>query len=226
MSTFAKGGRPARLAVLISGYGSNLQAIMDACDAGDLPARVAVVISNRKDAYGLVRAQQAGIPTEYFPLKPYLADGRGRRAYDRDLAELAARYAPDWIALAGWMLVLSDAFLHRFPGRVVNLHPALPGQFPGVGAIERAYQAYRRGEIAHTGAMIHFVPDEGVDSGPVILSETIPIFPEDTLETLEARVHAVEHRLYVEALRRLIAGEVPVPVRGQFPAEDEQSEEE
>ncbi|MBC7242566.1 MAG: phosphoribosylglycinamide formyltransferase, partial [Anaerolineae bacterium] len=110
-----------------------------------------------------------------------------------------------------WMHVLSNAFLQRFPGRVINLHPALPGQFPGTDAIARAYQAFREGRITHTGVMIHFVPDEEVDCGPVIVSEKVPIYPEDTLEALEARVHVVEHRLYVEALRRLIAGEVPPP---------------
>ncbi|MGQ9518276.1 MAG: phosphoribosylglycinamide formyltransferase [Anaerolineae bacterium] len=204
----------ARIAVLISGFGSNLQAIIDACHAGQLPARVVVVVSNRKHAYGLVRAERAGIPAVYFPLKPYLEDGRGRARYDADLAELVAGYAPDWIALAGWMHVLSSAFLRRFPGRVINLHPALPGQFPGTDAIARAYQAFREGKITHTGVMIHFVPDEGVDCGPVILSEEVPIYPDDTLEALEARVHAAEHRLYIEALRRLIAGDIPPPGAG------------
>lgn len=194
----------ARLAVLISGYGSNLQAVIDACSSGNLPAQVVLVVSNRRDAYGLVRARKAGIPTLYYPLKPYLADGRGRRQYDADLARQVAAYAPDWIALAGWMHILSNAFLQQFPGRVINLHPALPGQFPGVNAIERAYQAFRQGQIAHTGVMIHFVPDEGVDVGPVIVSETVPINQDDTLAALEERVHQVEHRLYVQALDRLI----------------------
>jgi len=196
---------PARIAVLISGHGSNLQAIMDACADGRLPARVVLVVSNRREAYGLKRAQMAGVPTAYLPLKPYLADGRGRRQYDADLAEVVAQAQPDWIALAGWMHVLGEAFLRRFAGRVINLHPALPGQFPGTDAIARAYQAFREGRIAHTGVMIHFVPDEAVDAGPVIMSEVVPIYPADTPESLEARVHAVEHRLYVEALGRLIA---------------------
>jgi phosphoribosylglycinamide formyltransferase-1 len=86
---------------------------------------------------------------------------------------------------------------------VVNLHPALPGTFPGVEAISRAYEAYQKGEIQHTGVMVHLVPDEGVDSGPVLASEVVPIYPEDSLETLEARVHAVEHRLLVETLRKM-----------------------
>ncbi len=196
----------ARLVVMISGYGSNLQAIIDACAAGLVPAEVTLVVSNRRDAYGLVRAQKAGIPTLYYPLKPYKEDGRGRRQYDADLAEKIATHRPDWIALAGWMHVLSNAFLQRFPGRVINLHPALPGQFPGTDAITRAFAAYRAGEITHTGVMLHLVPDEGVDIGPVIVSEVVPIHADDTLESLEQRVHRVEHRLYIEALNKMISG--------------------
>jgi len=194
----------ARIAVLISGNGSNLQAILDACAAGELPAQVIAVVSNRREAFGLERAKRAGVPALYHPLKPYLQDGRGRAAYDADLAELLAPYRPDWIALAGWMHLLGTAFLSRFPGRVINLHPALPGQFPGVDGIARAFEAYRRGQIDHTGVMIHYVPDEGMDSGPPILCETVPIRAGDTLADLETRVHAAEHRLYVAALRRLI----------------------
>ena len=193
------------LVVLISGYGSNLQAILDACASGELPARVAAVISNKKDAFGLERARQAGVPAVYQP-KPREQE---RRAYDAGLAELAASYQPDWIVLAGWMRVLSAAFLERFPNRVVNLHPALPGSFPGTQAIQRAYEAYRRGEIAHTGVMVHLVPVEAdkdhpiVDAGPVLAQERVPIEPGDTLKALEARVHAVEHRVLVDTLKRL-----------------------
>jgi len=103
--------------------------------------------------------------------------------------------------LAGWMHLFSRAFLGRFPGRVLNLHPALPGQFPGTDAIARAYEAAQRGEIDHTGVMVHLVPDEAVDAGPVVLQEAVPIRPEDTLADLEARIHVVEHRLIVEAVR-------------------------
>ncbi len=187
------------LVVLISGYGSNLQAILDECASGGLPARVSVVISNKKDAYGLERARQAGVPAVYKP-KPKEQD---RRLYDAELAELVAAYQPDWIVLAGWMRVLSSAFLERFSGRVVNLHPALPGTFPGTEAIQRAFEACQRGEIDHTGVMVHLVPDEGVDAGPVLAQEVVPIGPGDTLETLEARIHAVEHRILVETLKRL-----------------------
>jgi len=102
------------------------------------------------------------------------------------------------------MHILSMAFLKHYPGRVLNIHPALPGTFPGMHGIQEAYEAYKRGEIAHTGVMVHLVPDEGVDVGPVVAQQTVSIHPADTLEDLEARVHAVEHRLYVEAIRRVL----------------------
>jgi formyltetrahydrofolate-dependent phosphoribosylglycinamide formyltransferase len=191
-----------RLVVLISGNGSNLQAIIDAVAQGTLAAQVVGVVSNRRAAFGLVRAQRAGIPTRYFPLKPYLDAGRPRTAYDADLADVVMGFAPDLVVLAGWMHVLSPAFLDRFPGRVLNLHPALPGQFPGTHAIQRAYEAFRRGEITHTGVMVHWVVPE-VDAGPVIASATVPIHAGDTLEDLEARVHATEHRLLVAAIRQV-----------------------
>lgn len=200
----------ARLVVLISGTGSNLQAILDACEQGDLPARVVAVVSNRRDAYGLERARRHGVPALYHPFAPYRAAGRDRREYDADLADLVAGYAPDWVVLAGWMHVLSLAFLSRFPNRVINLHPALPGMFPGTHAIARAFEAYQRGAITTTGVMVHLVPDEGVDCGPVIAQATVPILPGDTLESLEARIHAVEHKLLVGALQQLISGEHPL----------------
>lgn len=190
---------PRSLVVLISGNGSNLQAILDACKTGFLPARVAAVISNKGSAYGLERARLAGVPAVYHP-KPREQD---RHTYDAGLAELVAAYRPDWVVLAGWMRLLSNEFLGRFPGRVVNLHPALPGTFPGTEAIARAFEAYRRGEIEHTGVMVHLVPDEEVDAGPVLAQESVPIFPADTLETLEERVHQVEHRILVDTLKSL-----------------------
>ncbi len=197
----------AKLAVLISGNGSNLQAIIDACRGGFLDAEIAVVVSNRKAAYGLQRAEKAGIPTVYHPLKPYKDAGRDRREYDADLARLVEEYKPDLVVLAGWMLILSSDFLDRFPYRVVNLHPALPGQFPGAHAIQDAFEAFQRGEIKETGVMVHLVPDEAVDAGPVIASEAVPIYPSDDIETLTKRIHNVEHRLLIRALRRLIEGD-------------------
>jgi len=189
--------------VLISGAGSNLQAILDACASGALSAQVALVVSNRKAAYGLVRAAQAGVPTLYFPLKPYTDAGQSRAQYDADLAERLASAQPDLIVLAGWMHVFSPAFLSRFPGRVVNLHPALPGMFPGAHAIARAYDAWRRGDIDHSGCMAHLAVPE-VDAGPVIAQRIVPFQPGDTLEAYEARMHAAEHELIVEAIRMML----------------------
>jgi formyltetrahydrofolate-dependent phosphoribosylglycinamide formyltransferase len=187
------------LVVLISGFGSNLQAILDACASSQITAHVVAVISNKRDAYGLERARQAGIPAVYQP-KPKEQD---RRQYDAELANVVASYQPDWVVLAGWMRLLSSAFLERFPNRVVNLHPALPGMFPGTEAIARAFEAYQHGDIHHTGVMVHLVPDGGVDAGPVLAQEIVPIHPDDTLEKLETRVHDVEHRLLVDVLKRL-----------------------
>ncbi len=193
-----------RIAILISGFGSNLQAILDAVEEGRLPGVYpAVVVSNRRDAFGIQRAIQKGTPVIYFPLAPYTRAGRPRSDYDEDLAAILHAFRVEWVVLAGWMHVLSGAFLRQFPGRVVNLHPALPGTFPGTHAIARAYEAYRRGEIEHTGVMVHLV-DEGVDTGPVVVQQVVPIYPQDTLEELEARIHATEHVLLVEALRQLL----------------------
>ena len=192
-----------RLVVMVSGSGSNLQAILDAIGDGRLAAEVVLVVSNRKAAYGLVRAQTAGIPTLYFPLKPYTESGRSREMYDRDLAEKVGAYAADLIVLAGWMHIFSPAFLEKFPNKVINLHPALPGSFAGTHAIERAFEAFQAGEITHSGCMIHYVVPE-VDAGPTIDQEEVPIFPEDSLEEFEARMHSAEHRLIVRAIGKLI----------------------
>ena len=191
---------PARLVVLVSGNGSNLQAILDANRSGALPAQVVAVISNKSDAYGLERARLAGLPALALPKRKEL----DRHDYDCTLAEQVAAFQPDWIVLAGWLRLLSLEFLGRFAGRVVNIHPALPGAFPGLDAIERAFAAWQRGEIDHSGVMIHLVPDEGVDSGPVLAQERVDFLPGDTLESFAQRMHALEHRLYVETLHRLI----------------------
>jgi formyltetrahydrofolate-dependent phosphoribosylglycinamide formyltransferase len=191
--------REINLVVLISGFGSNLQAILDAARLGIIPARVCAVVSNKADAYGLERARLAGLPA----IAHVFNKGQERSDYDRRLADIVASYRPDWVILAGWMRILSAAFLGRFPNRVVNLHPALPGMFPGTHAIECAFEAYHSGQIEHTGVMVHLVPDEGVDSGPILNQRMVPILPEDTVETLEARVHEVEHTLLVETLKSL-----------------------
>ena len=195
-------GRIPRLIVLLSGSGSNLQAILDAIASGQLRAQAALVVSNRKAAFGLTRAAQAGVPTLYFPLKPYTDAGRPREQYDADLAACLAGHEPDLIVLAGWMHVFGPAFLTRFAGQVINLHPALPGTFPGTHSIQRAYEAWRRGEITHSGCMVHYAVPE-VDAGPIIVQRVVPFQPDDTAETYEARIHQAEHAILVEALQKV-----------------------
>jgi len=191
-----------RIAVLVSGFGSNLQAIIDAASAGSLDVEVVLVAADRADAFGLQRAQRAGIATLLaVPTREQRRDPAARAQYDAQLATQVAEVAPDLVVLAGWMRVLSPSFLDRFDGRVINLHPALPGTFAGTHAIERAFDAARAGTIDRTGVMVHRVVPE-VDAGPVIVSEEVAIAGDDTLETLTARIHQVEQRLLVEAIRR------------------------
>jgi formyltetrahydrofolate-dependent phosphoribosylglycinamide formyltransferase len=188
-----------RLVVLVSGNGSNLQTILDACAAGDLPAEVVSVVSNKSTAYALQRAADAGVPSVHIGRH----ENEARADYDARLTDIVAGFAPDLVVLAGWMRILTKDFLGWFPERVVNLHPALPGELPGTHAIERAWQEALAGERTRTGVMVHLVPDEGVDDGPVLATEEVPILPDDTLDTLEARVHTVEHRLLVDTIRTL-----------------------
>ncbi|KAI8367745.1 phosphoribosylglycinamide formyltransferase [Blakeslea trispora] len=186
------------IVVLISGSGTNLQALIDATQEGRLKANIVGVISNRKTAYGLERAKKAGIPTETYSLKQFKDQGKSRVDFDIHLAKsIQEHYKPDLVILAGFMHILSPEFLSFFTNNVMNLHPALPGQFDGAHAIERAYEAYKKGEIEHTGIMVHKVIAD-VDRGQVILQQKVPIYETDTLEDLEERIHSFEHKLIVE----------------------------
>jgi formyltetrahydrofolate-dependent phosphoribosylglycinamide formyltransferase len=185
-----------RLAVLASGTGSNLQALIDASADGRLDASVVHVVSDRADALALRRAADAGIPATHLPRH----DGEARADYDSRLAALVAAAEPDVVVLAGWMRILTMNLLGRFPERVVNLHPALPGELPGTNAVARAFEQFQRGERTATGVMVHLVPDEGVDDGPVLGIATVPILPDDTLDALANRVHETEHRLLVDVI--------------------------
>ncbi len=192
----------ARLVVLVSGNGTNLQAVIDACgaeqrDGSVLDAKVVAVISNRPDAFGLQRASNADIAAITVPV-----DGRSRAIYDGVLAHVVTEHEPTLVVLAGWMRLLSNPFLNRFP--VINLHPALPGTYPGLQAPERAFAAWQAGEISHGGVMVHWVPDAGVDDGPVIDQEVVPFEEGDTLESFEGRLHQVEHRLLVSSISKAL----------------------
>jgi len=188
-----------RIVVMVSGSGSNLHAVIDACRVGAIGGDVVGVVADRIDAYGLVRADEAGIDTE---LVTKHAD-EDRRSYDARLAGAVASFESDWVVLAGWMRLLTLDFLGHFPDRVVNLHPALPGELPGTQAIERAWAEAQAGERAESGVMVHLVPDEGVDDGPVLGHRVVPIDASGTLETFANAIHDAEHGLLVEVLAQL-----------------------
>ena len=188
-----------RLAVLTSGNGSNLQALIDHIESGDLAAEIAVVVSNEPSGPGLHRAAEAGMPTEILSVDEVLGDGSDRSAYNIELADLVSRYDPDLVVLAGWMPVLGRDFFERFGDNIINLHPAMPGAFPGGDAIARAHGAFHRNEIKHTGVIVHRVTDE-VGAGRVIVSEPVPIFHGESVADLEERVRMVERNLIVAAV--------------------------
>jgi len=190
---------PMRLVVLVSGNGSNLQAILNACESGILSAEVVAVVSNKHSVKALERAESAGVPAVVVSA----VAGETRAEYDTRLTSVVSSFMPDFVVLAGYMRILSMEFLSWFPGQVVNLHPSLPGDIVGVGAIEKAYAEFQSGIRDHSGVMVHFVPDEGVDSGPVLASARVEIAHDDTLVTFEEKMHRQEHKLLVEVLREL-----------------------
>ncbi|KAH0609796.1 uncharacterized protein H6S33_012342 [Morchella sextelata] len=205
-----------RLLVLISGNGSNLQALISATTSTPptLPAHIIHVISNKKAAFGLTRAANANIPTTYHNLVPYKkqhADiASARQAYDAELVRLILEQKPDMVVCAGWMHIFSEAALQPLVEAgvgIINLHPALPGQFDGADAIERAYKAFQRGEIGGTGIMIHWVICE-VDRGEPIVVREVEMVAGEELAELEERIHRVEHVEIVNgtrmALKRLM----------------------
>jgi phosphoribosylglycinamide formyltransferase 1 len=198
--------RPKRLVVLVSGSGSNLQAVIDACNDGSLPAEVVAVVSNQPDVFALQRAAAAGVPAVHVGLH----HGEARSDYDARLADVVAGFDPDLVVLAGWMRILTMSFLGWFPQRVVNLHPALPGELPGTNAIERAWDEAVAGTRTTTGVMIHLVPDEGVDDGPVLATATVDIDVAAGFDAFAQRLHATEHRLLVATLGDLCAPTRPI----------------
>jgi phosphoribosylglycinamide formyltransferase 1 len=175
------------LVVLISGAGSNLQAVIDACKSGKIHGRVAVVISNKADAYGLTRASAADIPTAVISNQDY-AD---RIQYDVALMTEIDRHQPDLIVMAGFMRILTPAFVNHYAGRMLNIHPSLLPKYQGLHTHQKAIDA----SDSEHGASVHFVTEE-LDGGPVILQAKVPIFAEDTAAELAQRVHVQEHQIY------------------------------
>ena len=192
------------LGVLVSGNGTNLQAILDAVARGALDARVRVVVSNQPDAPALERARKAGVPAVGISHKAYPT----REAFDEALLASLREHGVEWVVLAGFMRVLTSGFLRAWGGRVVNIHPALLPSFPGVNAVR---QALSHG-VKVTGCTVHFV-DDGVDSGPLIAQRPVPVLDGDDETSLAARVHAAEHELFVSVLADIAAGRV-APSRG------------
>ena len=181
-----------RLAVLISGTGSNLQAIVDAIDAGELPARISLVLSNKAGAAGLARAERAGVPAPAI-------DHRGfpdRASFDQAMIERIDAHGADTVVLAGFMRILSPGFVRHYQGRLINIHPSLLPKYPGLNTHARALEA---GDREH-GCSLHFVTDE-LDGGPLIAQARFPVAANDTAETLSEKVQAREHRLYPQVLR-------------------------
>lgn len=198
---------PLKLAVFISGSGSNLQALIDACRMPDFPARIALVFSNKADAYGLERARQAGIPTETLSHR----DFSSREDYDRAILGILGRYEVDLICLAGFMRIVTPVLIRPWEGKIINTHPALLPRHGGEGMFgHHVHEAVLESGDSESGPSIHFVTAD-VDCGPVILQARVPVLPGDTPDTLAARVLAEEHKAYPEAVRMIAEGKAGFP---------------
>ena len=185
-----------RLGILISGRGSNFEAIAGAIQSGDLAAEIAVVISNRPEARGLEIARQRGVNAVCLPSK-----GLDREISDRMLIEELEKNGVELVCLAGFMRLLSASFIRRFPSRILNIHPSLLPAFPGLDA---QHQALAHG-VKITGCTVHFV-DEELDAGPILIQTAVPVLDDDSVDTLSARILDQEHRIYPEAIRRVLSG--------------------
>jgi phosphoribosylglycinamide formyltransferase-1 len=192
-----------RLAVLLSGRGSNFEAIADRIAKGLLEAEIAVVVSNRPEARGLAIARERGIHSVVLPSK-----GLDREAYDRSLLEELRKYDVDLVCLAGYMRLLSAGFVREFAQRILNIHPSLLPAFPGLDA---QHQALEYG-VKLSGCTVHFV-DEYLDAGPVLLQAAVPVYDDDTVESLSARILKEEHRIYPEAIRIVLRGDYRIEGR-------------
>ncbi len=195
--------RPS-IAVLVSGSGSNLQAIIDASEKGEIPCRVGIVVSNNPDAFGLARAAKHGIPTEVVRHKEFPS----REEFDRKLVEIVRRSGAELVCLAGFMRVLTPVFVRAFPNRILNIHPALLPSFPGTHGPKQALEY----GVRFSGCTVH-VLDEGVDTGPIVVQAVVPVFGKDTEETLAARILVQEHRIYPMAIRMFFGGRLRIEGR-------------
>ena len=191
------------LGILLSGRGSNFEALARNIEAGKIPAKISIVISNREDAPGLAKARDMGLATRFIPSK-----GKEREAYDREVVAALEEAKVDLVCLAGFMRILSPYFIRAFPRRILNIHPALLPSFPGLDAQKQALDYGAK----FTGCTVHIV-DEGVDTGPIICQAVVPIHDADTVEALSARILKEEHRIYSEALCLMLDDKVRIEGR-------------
>lgn len=197
------GQTPARLGILLSGRGSNFEAIARNVLSGQLDCEIGFVFSNKSNAPGLARARELGLPCGSIE-----SAGLERTAFDAQVADLLEQHRVDWVCLAGYMRFLSGQFVRKFEGRILNIHPSLLPAFPGLDA---QYQALVHGAKI-TGCTVHFV-DENLDSGPILIQSAVPVLDGDTVETLSSRILIEEHRIYSEALAWVLAGNYRVEGR-------------
>jgi phosphoribosylglycinamide formyltransferase-1 len=190
--------------VLVSGSGSNLQAIIDAAEAGQIPGKVGVVVSNKADAYGLVRARNHGIPAEFVDHRSF----GSREEFDARLVEILRSFDVKLVCLAGFMRLVTPVFLRAFPGSILNIHPALLPSFAGTHGPRDAL-GYG---VRFSGCTVHFL-DEGVDTGPIVVQAVVPVYEDDTEESLAARILKEEHRIYPMAIRLFLEGRLTVSGR-------------
>jgi len=201
--TIADWSSMKNLGILLSGRGSNFEAIARNIEAGRIPARIRVVVSNREDAPGLALAKKMGLTGRFIP-----SHGKEREAYDREVVAVLREFQVDLVCLAGFMRVLSPYFVREFPHRILNIHPALLPAFRGVDAQK---QALEHG-VKLTGCTVHLV-DEGVDTGPIVCQAVVPVLDDDTVETLSARILKEEHRIYSEAICLLVEDRIQIEGR-------------
>ena len=195
------------IAVLVSGSGTNLQAIIDAIEARRLDARIKVVVSNNPGAYALERARRHGIPTEVLENRGFPS----REDYDRELVRVLRSYGVELVVLAGFMRILSSVIIREFPMRIMNIHPALLPSFPGLRVQKKALEH----GVKFSGCTVHFV-DEGVDTGPIIIQAVVPVLDGDTEESLSRRILREEHRIYPQAIQLFAEGRLEVKGRRVF----------
>lgn len=196
--------QPIMLAVLVSGNGSNLHAILDRIEVGDLNARIACVISNAPDAFALIRAEKYGIPTIVHESRHFAS----RHEYDSVLVEILKNHDVKLIVLAGFMRILTNVVIDAFPDRIINIHPALLPAFPGLNAQQQALEY----GVRFTGCTVHFV-DHGTDTGPIILQAVVPVMQNDTVSQLSQRIQHEEHKIFPQAIKLFVENKISIQGR-------------